>query len=148
MSAPLTTGFLAEFLARPGRRWLPGLGAAEIAALEAEHGLRLPDDARLLLGAANGLAGDERFYSRPRDAAKVRELFDFWRSIWPTVEADLADQGAPLPSGCAAFPLYGHRGVLCSGDPSDSRVLSIVENDAIVYAPSLREWLDLEFPRR
>lgn len=147
MSARVTPSFLADLAGRPGRSWLPGLSEAELAAYEAALGVRLPDDARLLLRTLNG-SGDGEFYSCPRDLAAVKERMAHWASIWESVRADLAADGTPIPEGARAVPLYKHRGVLCSADPADSRVLSVVEGDSVLYAGSLRAWLDLEFPRR
>lgn len=146
MSA-LTPEALAELRARPGRDWLPGLTAEDLAAYESELGVRLPDDARLLLRTMNGDSSGE-FYSYPRDLERVRERMDRWRADWDAIAADLASDGVVLPPAATAVPLWKHRGVLCAADPKDSRVLSIVEGDAVLYAESVAAWLDLEFPRR
>jgi len=44
-------------------------------------------------------------------------------------------------------PVFAHRYVVCSSNLDDSVVLSIVvhDTDAIVYANSLREYLEEEF---
>lgn len=143
MSAPLTPEFLAGVAARLGG--LPGLGAEELAAVESALGVRLPDDLRALLRVMNG-RGDGRFYSYPRDLDAVHRRMSDWRSWWKNIAADLKEQGAVLPPGACAVPVFAHRGVLCSDDPRDSRVLSITENDSVVYASCLREWLELELP--
>lgn len=60
---------------------------------------------------------------------------------------DLADQGFDLAPEAGLMPIFSHRYIVCSSDHESSAVLSIVTDDvdAIVYANSLREYLEKEF---
>ena len=145
-----------------GAYWLPGLNEEEIAEFESEFGVRFPDDFRRLLTKCNGTEypdqaiGEEfvgasrraeNVYSYPRDVALVREAINWleWESARTDVQAVLAEQGYELESEAALMPIFGHRYLVCGSDPNSSTVLSIVENDAIVYGANLRTYLETEF---
>lgn len=59
----------------------------------------------------------------------------------------LADQGFDLAPEMGLMPIVSHRYVVCSPNPESSVVLSVVVEgtDAIVYADSLRDYLEKEF---
>jgi hypothetical protein len=147
---------ICGFQFQRGTRWRPGLSADELAAYEAALGLRLPDDARLFFRTLNGTdrptvdvapeAVDREghgVYSYPHDLDFVRSIVADLREDWPEVSAELG-----LADGAFGWPVFGHRSIVCSEDPKDSRVASIVTGDSIIFAPSLREWLELEFFRQ
>ena len=63
------------------------------------------------------------------------------------IASDLFEQGFQLLPESMLVPVFAHRYVVCSSNLDDSVVLSIVvhDTDAIVYANSLREYLEKEF---
>jgi hypothetical protein len=126
-----------------GTRWLRGLSPAELASYEEALAVSFPEDLRALYRAMNG-TDPAGVYSYPRDLDAVRARAAEWRTDWFAIRSDLAAQGAKVPEDAVPVPLFGHRGLLRLPDGSAGPVLSIVPGDAVVYAPSLREWLELE----
>jgi len=61
----------------------------------------------------------------------------------------LANQGFDLSHQAGMMPIFSHGYVLCAPKPESSAVLSVVvdDTDAIVFADSLREYLEKEFFR-
>jgi hypothetical protein len=62
---------------------------------------------------------------------------------------NLADQGFDLAHEAGLMPIFSHRYVVCASSPESSVVLSVVVNDAdaIVFADSLKQYLEKEFLR-
>jgi hypothetical protein len=167
----LHRGAVEHVIDRPNRiripnatrsRWNPGLSDAAITEYERDMGVRFPHDFTAFLQAMNGtdlptlnvygycgepLRRSTGVYSYPRDIEtvrwRVRELGEYRKEI----AADLADQGFLLPADAGFVAIYGHRYLLCTSDPDSSVVLSIVVRsvDAIVYAKSLKEYLEKDF---
>jgi SMI1/KNR4 family protein SUKH-1 len=150
------------FQFQPGTRWNPGLPEERIADYEADLGVRFPRDFRTFLRAMNGTdlptvnvygrCGEPHrksvgVYSYPRDIELVRERIEHIRSSQPEITADLADQAFELPLEANLVPVFAHRYIVCSSNLDSSVVLSVVVHytDAIVYAKSLREYLEKEF---
>jgi hypothetical protein len=145
-----------------GTRWNPGLTDDMVAEYEHALGVGFPRDFRAFLGTVNGtdlptlnVYGHcgEAFrqsvgvYAYPRDIEIVRLRIEDVLRNRAEISADLADQGFTLPVEARLVPLVGHRYVMCTSDPESSVVLSIVVDsvDAIVYANSLKEYLEVEF---
>ena len=137
----------------PNTRWLPGLSEEEIRRFERDVGAAFPDDFRAFLRRFNGTETErspdpprQDLYAYPRDLGRVKDLMRAWARDWPGIREELAGQGVDVPASAVCVPLYGHRGVLCDGDPRRSTVLSISGTDAIVYGEDLRRYLEAEFP--
>jgi hypothetical protein len=86
-------------------------------------------------------------YAYPRDLEIVRRRIEDVRESRDEISNDLRSQGFDLPSDAALVPIYGHRYIICTSDPDQSMVLSVVvhETDAIVYGTCLQEYLEREF---
>jgi hypothetical protein len=140
-----------------GTRWLPGLEKREIDAYEDALGVRFPNALRTFLAHMNGTdlptinvygsSGEPHragvgFYSFPRDVDHVKERMARWRAEWLEIRDVLAEQGTVIGETDVCVPIYGHRGVLCTSDPESDVVLSIMETDAIVYGPTLHDYLE------
>ncbi|MGI9440942.1 MAG: hypothetical protein ACR2N1_00670, partial [Rubripirellula sp.] len=50
-----------------------------------------------------------------------------------------------LASGAVLLPIYGHRYLVCDGNRTQSRVLSIVGTNVITYGLNLQSFLIREF---
>jgi hypothetical protein len=150
------------FQMQQGTRWNPGLPDETITEYESDLRVRFPHEFRALLRALNGtdlptlnvygycgepLRRATGVYSYPRDIELVRwRIHDVLKNRLP-ISDDLAEQGFTLPVDAKFVPIYGHRYVLCTSDLDSSVVLSIVVDavDAIVYADSLKEYLEKDF---
>jgi hypothetical protein len=159
---PLLYGFQFQ----SGTRWNPGLSAQEIFEYEQSVGITFPFDLRTFFGELNGtdlptinvygnsgvpLATSIGVYSFPRDIERVRDRIADVEENRSEINADLSAQGfGLLPDDAKLMPIYGHRYVVCTPDRASSVVLSVVvrDVDAIVFAPSLQEWLEIEFLRK
>lgn len=145
-----------------GTRWNPGLSHEDIVEYERDIGVRFPHDFRAFLRAMNGtdlptlnvygycgepLRRATGVYSYPRDIELVRWRIHDVLENKERISDDLAEQGFALPADAGFVAICGHRYVLCTADLDSSVVLSIVVNDvdAIVYAKSLKEYLEKEF---
>ncbi len=133
-----------------------------VADYERTIGVRFPLDFKAFLREVNGTdlpalnvygsCGEPQcesvgVYSYPRDIEIVKDLIENIRASRAEITADLAGQGFELPAEASLVPISGHRYVLCTSNLDSSIVLSIVVNDtdAIVFANSLREYLEKEF---
>lgn len=144
-----------------GTRWMPGLSEQEILAYEDVLGTKFPLDFRTFLRAMNGtdvptlnVSGggvaprqSAGVYSYPRDVEVVKQLIGIVQENREGIALDLASQGFHLPAPATLVPICGHRYVVCTRKLNTSVVLSIVvqDVDAIVYADSLREYLQKDF---
>lgn len=145
-----------------GTRWMPGLSEQEILAYEDVLGTKFPLDFRTFLRAMNGtdlptlnVSGSGGLaprqpagvYSYPRDVEVVKQLIGIVQENRDEIVLDLASQGFDLPAQGRLVPICGHRYVVCTRKLNTSVVLSIVVHDvdAIVYADSLREYLQKDF---
>jgi hypothetical protein len=150
------------FQFQPGTRWLQGLSEEQLSAYERELGARFPDDFRSFLRKVNGTDLPTRniygsdgtparegvgVYSFPRDLALVRRLTRDIDGRRAEIASTLALQGSELAADAKLVPIYGDRYVVCSANPTQSVVLSIVVDavDAVVYGDSLQEYLEREF---
>lgn len=153
---------LYGFQFQPGTRWNPGLQESAIIEYQKLLGLRFPYDFQSFIGKMNGTdlptvnvyssAGHPTAYSvgvfsHPRDIDIVRQRIQVIHRNRPEIAMDLADQGFDLAPEAGLMPIFSHRYIVCSSDHESSAVLSIVTDDvdAIVYANSLREYLEKEF---
>jgi len=153
---------IAGFQFQRGTRWLPGLSEEQIATYEAVVGSQFPHDLKAFLHEMNGTdlptvniyascgAPHQQsvgVYSYPRDIDLVRDRIHLVLEHRAAVASDLASQGFHLGENANLVPIYGHRYVVSTPDPSSSVVLSVVVNevDAIVYGDSLQEYLVKEF---
>jgi len=149
------------FQFRPGTRWNPGLADRAIAEYESLLKLQFPRDLKAFLRAMNGTdlttlnvygnSGEPPresvgVYAYPRDIETVRQRIKDIQESRSEIAAGLAEQGFDLPPEAGLAPIFSHRYVVCGSDPASSVVLSIVvhSTDAIVYANSLREYLEKE----
>ena len=147
------------FQIQRGTRWYPGLSEDKIVEYENVLGVRFPDDFKIFLRVMNGtdlpilnIYGYQHepntsvaVYSYPRDIDLVKNLIEEVREDRVAITNVMMHQRFDLPAESNLVPIFGHRYLICSSDPSQSVVLSIVGEDAIVYGPSLREYLEREF---
>lgn len=153
---------LYGFQLQPGTRWNPGLSEAAILEYQEVLGLSFPYDVLAFLRKMNGtdlptvnVYGSSHppmhsvgVYSYPRDIDIVRYRIQAIHRNRREIALDLADQGFDLPLDAGLMPIFSHRYVVCA-NPESSIVLSVVVDsvDAIVYADSLKEYLEKEFLR-
>ncbi|HTU33167.1 MAG TPA: SMI1/KNR4 family protein [Candidatus Acidoferrum sp.] len=150
------------FQFQPGTRWRAGLTEEEIKNFEEALAVPFPVDFRAFLREMNGTdlptlnvygsCGEPRrysvgVYSYPQDIELVKQRIEDIGSSRPGIASDLAGQGFELLSEANLVPVFAHRYIVCSSNVDSSVVLSIVVHatDAIVYADSLREYLEKEF---
>jgi hypothetical protein len=146
----------------PGTRWNPGLSADAINEYQNVLGIKFPNDFKVLLAALNGtrpatlnIYGNSGnpprqsvgVYSYPRDMNIIRERIGDIDENRSAITVNLLEQGFHLAQAARLVPIFAHRYLVSTADPESSVVLSIVVNsvDAIVYANSLREYLEKEF---
>jgi hypothetical protein len=145
-----------------GTRWNPGLSGEGIADYERTLSVRFPNDFRAFLREMNGtdlptlnvyaFCGEPHresvgVYSYPRDIEIVKQRIEHLTSSRADIASDLAEQGFNLQPEANLVPVFAHRYVVCSSNFDSSVILSIVvhDTDAVVYANSLREYLEKEF---
>jgi hypothetical protein len=145
-----------------GTRWNPGLSDKEVMEYQHVLGFEFSNDLTAFLREMNGTdletinvygnggepsATSLGVYSFPRDIDTVQDRIKDVNQNRTEITADLAEQGFSLPVDANLMPIYSHRYIVCTSDPSSSVVLSVVvrDVDAIVYAHSLEEYLEREF---
>lgn len=145
-----------------GTRWNKGLTDEMVAEYEDALGIHFPNDFKSLLRMVNGTdlptlnvyghCGEPfresvGVYAYPRDLEIVSLRIEDVLRNRARISADLSDQGFTLPADAGLAPIFSHRYVVCTPDTESSIVLSIVVDDvdAIIYARSLREYLETEF---
>lgn len=145
-----------------GARWNRGLSKGEILEYENALGVRFPHDFRTFLSVLNGTdmptlnvyayggephRTDVGVYSYPRDLKIIEERIRDVRESRDEIIENLREQGFDLPTQADLVPIYADRYVVCTSNLNNSVVLSIVVHavDAIVYANSLREYLERDF---
>ena len=148
------------FQIQPGTKWLPGLVPAKLEAYEARLGIMFPDDLRKFYLLANGTdipnidlhGSDGRpqsfgigIYSYPSDIEEVEHRIRDLLKFLPQILSDIESDGIELGPNPKFVPVFGHRFVLASGNPNSSVVLSIYEDDAIVYGEDMETYLRHEF---
>jgi hypothetical protein len=146
-----------------GTKWDPGLSDGEIAEYQNQVGVQFPADFKFFLSLMNGtdlptlnIYGSSGIrpregmgvYSYPRDMEEIRWRINRAKADRDGIAQELAEQGFDLPVTAGLIPIYAHRYVVSTCDPSSSVVLSIEGTDAIVYGNSLREYLEVEFLNR
>jgi hypothetical protein len=154
------SGNIYGFQFQAGTRWNPGLSADEIEAYQGAVKIQFPNDLKIFFAAMNGtdlatvnIYGNSGtpaqkgmgVYSYPRDLEIVKIRIADVDNTRQEILQTLAEQGCELASGFQLMPIFSHRYVVCTSDLSHSSVLSINGNDAIVYANSLKDYLDKEF---
>jgi SMI1 / KNR4 family (SUKH-1) len=150
------------FQFQPGTRWNEGLSDEKISEYEEVLKVRFPHDFKAFLREMNGTdqatlnvygsCGEPYresigVYSYPRDIETVKAQIEHVRASRAETAADLAGQGFGLSPESSLVPVFMHRYLVCTPDLNSSVVLSIVVDaiDAIVYANSLREYLEKDF---
>ena len=150
------------FQFQPGTRWNSGLSDEGIAEYQGAVGVKFPLDFKTFLRTMNGTSlptlniygnsGEPPrlsvgVYSYPRDIEIVRQRMKNIRDRRDEISANLSEQGFDLPVEAALVPIFSHRYMVCTSNPESSVVLSIVVNstDAIVFANSMKEYLEREF---
>lgn len=151
---------------RRGTRWTGGLSEKAIAGVEGRYGVRFPPDYRLLLHTLHSTTPWMRgggYVDGGVDGANLIEPYDMpgfydWLRDGPSIREAMAavasvmsrlpfDQQAwqrtwldrdPKP---ALIPIFGHRYVVAD---ETQWILSIVDEDAIVYSDNMRDYLLLE----
>src|SRR5215510_13282853 len=151
---------LYGFQFQTGTRWNPGLSEPAILEYQDLLGLRFPYDFLAFLRKMNGtdlptvnVYGSSRpaahsvgIFSYPRDLDIIRQRMQEIHRNRKDIAMNLADQGFDLVPEAGVMPIFSHRYVVCSPDLKSSVVLSVVVDDvdAIVYANSLRQYLEKE----
>jgi len=150
------------FQFQQGTRWRPGLSNEGIEEFETSLGVLFPVDFKAFLREMNGTdlptlnvygsCGEPHrysvgVYSYPRDAEAVKQRIKDIDTSRTEIASDLAAQGFELLPEANLVPVFAHRYIVCSSNLDSSVVLSIIAHatDAIVYANSLREYLEKEF---
>jgi hypothetical protein len=149
------------FQFQPGTRWNPGLDERSIVEYEGALEVRFPEGFKAFLGTMNGtdlptlnVYGDSGepnkqwvgAYAYPRDLQLVKDLISQVKQGRDRLQITMEEQGFTIPIQCDFVPIYAHRYVLCTGNASESTVLSIYDSfDAIVYGATLAEYLEREF---
>lgn len=143
-----------------GTLWNPGLADLQITEYEKTLHVRFPDDFRCMLRFMNGtniprlnvygFCGEPHrtspsVYAYPRDLEIVQKMIQEIREDRKEIQQVLAEEGFTLTTNMGLVPLFGHRYIVCTSDPSQSTVLSIEGTDAIVYGNTLRIYLENEF---
>lgn len=147
---------------RRGTRWTGGLTKEAIAEVEERFGVWFPPDYRLLLQTLHSTAPWMRggryvdrgevveaydvpgFYDWLRDESSIREAMAVVASVMAELPFD--DQAwqrtwlnrDPKPS---LIPIFGHRYVVAD---HTQWILSIVDDDAVIYSDNMRDYLLLE----
>jgi hypothetical protein len=146
-----------------GTRWNPGLPEERIAEYENVLGVRFPHDFKTFLRTMNGTdlptlniygyCGEPYrqsvgVYSYPRDIDIVKKRIEYVCGGRAKLTNTLAEQGFDLTTEANLVPIVAHQYVVCRSDLDSSTVLSIIDDsDAIVYANSIREYLEIQFLR-
>lgn len=134
-------------------KWNSGLTAKEIELFEKDLGFSFPENYRNFLNHMNGTdkaainvygeSGEPYryspgYYSYPKDIGAMKNLIKKTCRAFDISFDDM--DGIKIPY---ILPLTGHRFITIS-QKSENPVLSIHGNDAIVYAPSLEDFLENE----
>jgi len=139
-----------------------GMADPEIATVESELGLPLPDDMKFLMGNVRELDSgsspwstlDRSSYEEQIDWVLQGILFDvehanLWLRRWGSqprnLEAaqDIARQDFALwPK---LFPVFGHRFLVVQPKETDNPVFSIMQSDIVCYGANLAHYLLQEF---
>ncbi len=143
-----------------GTKWRPGLLQAQIGEYEARIRAKFPIDFKVMLSMMNGtdrptinLYGSSGapqrtslgVYSYPEDYPEILTRIRGIRTRRDRIYSVLAEQGFSSPHGSKWVPIFSHRYLVCTDDPTSSAVLSVQGADAIVYGRTLREYLEKEF---
>jgi hypothetical protein len=146
-------------------KWLPGLSDAEIAELEGIIGKTLPYEVKDFLKVSAGLATEQINLNHNGEAGKVGYMQKWFlrkdairkypslREYNDEVTCRVIQEENLYPDfnlpDCYLLPVYSHRClVIDSRDLSKSVVLSIMDEDIIIYGHSFYEYLCNEFENR
>lgn len=139
-----------------------GLSDAELAGIESDLGFSFPPDLRELLStfvpAGEGFP-TWRNHTSPEmldwlDEPAAGVEFDveengFWMPSWgtrPDDDEEAADDARRYVSVAPVLiPLFSHRYLPAVPAERDNPVLSVVQTDAIIWAPNLAAWAEREF---
>jgi hypothetical protein len=148
------------FQIQPGTCWRPGLSETEIDGFQRDLRVEFSRPLKIVLRHINGTdtpnlnvygnSGESHrtrisAYSYPADLDLVKELIAGVEGQRADIKGTLLEQGFDLKDNVSLVPFYLHRYVVCSQSEENSPVLSITGTDAIVYAPTLRRYLEVEF---
>jgi len=148
------------FQIQPKTRWRPGLSEAEIDGFQRDLRVEFSRPLKIVLRHINGTdtpnlnvygnSGESHrtrvsAYSYPTDLDLAKELIAGVEGQRADIKATLLEEGFDLKDNVSLVPFYLHRFVVCSQSEEYSPVLSIMGTDAIVYAPTLRSYLEVEF---
>ncbi len=141
------------FQIQKGTKWLQGLSESDIAEYERVMGFAFPEVYKLFLRYMNGtdkptinIYGESGepyrygvgFFSYPRDLEPVKAKIDWILEAFKITSGNIEQRHIPH-----IMPIIGHRFLVmdrCEGNP----VLSMYEDDVILYASSLPEILAKE----
>ncbi len=149
------------FQFQQGTRWNPGLSPDEINQFEDAVAPQFPSDFRTMLQYMNGTdLPNLNVYGHSGEPHKTAFTLYAFRRDLPIVKARIADieddrdeiaevlleyESFTLSSDAVLVPIYGHRFLVCDGNPTHSRVLSIVGADVITSGLDLQSYLMREF---
>ncbi|WP_435974084.1 hypothetical protein [Streptomyces sp. Qhu_M48] len=140
----------------------PGLGAAELGAVEARFGFSFAADHRVLLGTGLPLGGSWPDWrdGDPEELARWLEgpadgvLFDvehsgFWHPSWSPRPSGTDEALRVARAGLAAaprlVPVFGHRYLPGTAGAWGHPVLSVHQTDVVLYGNDLADYLRREF---
>lgn len=147
----------------PGTGWLSGINGLGIKKIEKKLGISLPDDLKLLLSETKGLnkkekqtgyIGDKEIIqfvnkwhlepSRIDDAVKFAKSWINRKTYKIIKEESLIPKESQ--QNFFLLPIYGHRFIVCDqNNPSTSVIISIYDEDIVVYGKDLKDYLKCEF---
>lgn len=147
----------------PGTGWLGGVSNLEIKKMERNFGFRFPNDVKILLSVTKGLNKKQKqvgyigtkeitkfVYSWHLIPQRIDDAIKFTKS-WTsrgTYEIIKEENLIPTTTQESFFllPIYSHRFVVCDqNNPTLSIVLSIYDQDIVIYGKDLRDYLENEF---
>lgn len=154
---PSVPGFRIGPQWRRGTHWTGGLDEATIAGIEHRYGVRFPPDYRLFLHTLHSTTppmmctcykhaelsahNEPGFYNWQRDEIQIRKAMHRVADTMRELPYDLQSwqtTWSHRDSKPALIPIFGHRYIVA--DPAQW-VLSIVDDDAIIYGENLRDYL-------
>ena len=149
------------FQFQQGTKWNPALSPDEIKEYEDAINARFTNDFRAMLRHVNGtdipnlnVYGNTgaphttafTLYAFRRDLHIVKErIAAFGVNRDEIAEVLLEYEQFTLACDAVLLPIYGHRYLVCAGNRTQSRVLSIVGTDVITYGLNLQSFLIREF---
>ena len=148
------------FQFQAGTQWNPGLSDSDINEYENELNCQFSNELRTVLRHINGTdkptlniygnCGEPYctgvgVYSYPRDIGRIKERIEDLKNDWKEIKEYLEEDDFIITEDMSLVPFYIHRYVVCGPNRTSGPVLSIHGSDAIIYAESLRQYLEKEF---